>query len=107
MPATSTIRHARVRHDFALRTIHVTSWRDLTPRMRRVTLAGPMEDFTSPGPADHVKVFFPDPQTGVLNAPRIVEGRLERPAGDVHARDYTRSEEHTSELQSRRQLVCR
>lgn len=99
MSASATIRHERVRHDFALRTMHVTSWRDLTPRMRRVTLAGPMDDFTSPGPADHVKVFFPDPETGVLNAPQIVEGRLERPAGEVHARDYTPLVNEAGELE--------
>ncbi|WP_324652169.1 siderophore-interacting protein [Georgenia sp. H159] len=86
---TSTLRHERVRHDLAVRPMTVTAWRDLTPRMRRVTLAGPMGGFTSPGPGDHVKVFFPDPATGVLNAPRVVDGRLERPAGEVVARDYT------------------
>src|SRR5699024_7060168 len=52
-------------------------------------LDGPMDGFASPGPADHVKVFFPDPVTGVLNAPRLVDGMLERPAGEVIARDYT------------------
>lgn len=86
---TSPLRHERVRHDFAVRPMTVTSWRDLTPRMRRVTLTGPLEGFTSPGPGDHVKVFLPDPVSGVLNAPRIVDGRLERPAGEVVARDYT------------------
>ena len=86
---SSTIRQERVRHDFALREMTVTAWRDLTPRIRRVTLAGPMEGFTSLGPGDHVKVFFPNPNTGVLNAPRHVDGRLERPAGEVIARDYT------------------
>lgn len=90
MSTTSpTFRQERVRHVFSARELTVTSWRDLTPRMRRVTLTGPMEGFVSAGPSDHVKVFFPDPQSGLLNAPRIVEGRLERPAGDVIARDYT------------------
>ncbi len=87
--SSATIRQERVRHDFAVREMTVTAWRDLTPRMRRVTLAGPLDGFTSPGPGDHLKVFFPDPDTGVLNAPRIVDGRLERPAGEVIARDYT------------------
>ena len=84
-----TIRQERVRHDFTVREMSVVSWRDLTPRMRRVTLTGPMDGFTSLGAGDHLKVFFPDPATGVLNAPRIVDGRLERPAGEVVARDYT------------------
>lgn len=90
MTATApTFRQDRVRHLFSARTMTVASWRDLTPRMRRVTLAGPMEGFVSEGPGDHVKVFFPDPRTGVLHAPRVVDGRLERPAGEVIARDYT------------------
>ena len=84
-----TFRQERVRHVLGTRTLRVTGWRDLTPRMRRVTLAGPLEDLVSPGPGDHVKVFFPDPLTGVLNAPRIVDGQLVRPAGEVIARDYT------------------
>lgn len=89
MTETAVFTRERVRHDFAVREMTVTAWRDITPRMRRVTLAGPMDGFTSPGPGDHLKVFFPDPATGVLNAPRIVDGMLQRPAGDVIARDYT------------------
>src|SRR5690625_2585718 len=67
----------------------VTAWRALPPRIRRGTLAGPTEGLTRLGPGDHVKVCFPNPNTGVLNAPRRVDGRLERPAGEVIARDYT------------------
>src|SRR5699024_11326711 len=33
--------------------------------------------------------FFPDPQTGELHAPRLVDGMLERPSGPTFARDYT------------------
>ncbi|HLV02989.1 siderophore-interacting protein [uncultured Georgenia sp.] len=87
--SSPSIRQERVRHLFTSREMTVTAWRDITPRIRRLTLAGPMEGFTSLGPGDHVKVFFPDPDTGVLNAPRVVDGRLERPEGQVIARDYT------------------
>lgn len=67
----------------------VTEVRDLGPQMRRISFTGPMDDFVSEGPGDHLKAFFPDPGTGVLNAPRIVDGTLERPAGPVISRDYT------------------
>ena len=81
----------RVRHEFAVRPMTVTRWRDVTPRMRRVTLAGPMDGFASDGPADHVKVFFPHPDTGELHAPRATPGGgIERPQGvELISRDYT------------------
>ncbi|SMF15553.1 NADPH-dependent ferric siderophore reductase [Cellulosimicrobium cellulans J34] len=38
----------------------------------------------APGPDDHVKVFLPDPATGVLHAPTLTaDGALQRPAGVV------------------------
>ena len=58
--------------------------------MRRFTFAGPMDGFSSPGPDDHVKVFFPDPVTGELHAPRLTPTGIERPDGvALIARDYT------------------
>lgn len=63
----------------------------VTPRMQRVTLTGPeLEGFVTLGPADHVKIFFPDPATGVIVAPEIVDGRPRLPEGaEVIVRDYT------------------
>ena len=87
--SSSTIIRERVRHDFGVRTLTVSAVHDLNPRMRRVTFTGPLDGFTSLGPGDHVKAFFPDPTTGVLNAPTIVDGVLQRPTGPVIARDYT------------------
>jgi NADPH-dependent ferric siderophore reductase len=89
--ASRTLVRERVRHDFAVRPMTVTRWRDVTPRMRRVTLAGPMGGFASDGPADHVKVFFPNPATGELHAPRVAPGGgIERPQGvELISRDYT------------------
>lgn len=59
----------------------------------RVTLGGPnFHDFTSSGPADHVRVFFPDPTTGVLIAPRAAgpdEDGIIRPDAPTFARDFT------------------
>lgn len=38
----------------------------------------------APGPDDHVKVFLPDPTTGVLHAPTLTtDGALQRPTGVV------------------------
>ncbi|MFE6233898.1 siderophore-interacting protein [Cellulosimicrobium sp. NPDC057862] len=38
----------------------------------------------APGPDDHVKVFLPDPATGVLHAPTLTtDGALQRPTGVV------------------------
>ena len=76
----------------------VTGWRDLTPRMRRVTLAGPMDGFVSAGPADHVKVFFPDPATGELHAPRMTPSGIERPEAAI-SRDYTPLVNNDGELE--------
>ena len=86
-----TLTRERVRHEFAVRPMTVTGWRDVTPRMRRVTLTGPMEGFVSSGPGDHVKVFFPHPVTGELDAPRVApDGGIERPQGvELISRDYT------------------
>lgn len=48
----------RVRHDTRRRTLTVESVVDITPGMRRVTLAGDdLADFTSLAPDDHIKIF--------------------------------------------------
>ncbi len=59
--------------------------------MVRVTLTGPeLAGFTSAGPADHLKVFFPDPATGILTLPEIGPDGMRRGAeGVVISRDYT------------------
>lgn len=58
----------------------------------RVTLGGPdFRDFESSGPADHVRLFFPDPATGILSAPvPSPDGDgIVRPDGPTINRDYT------------------
>lgn len=87
--STTVFSRQRVRHELGLRAVTVVASRDLGPRLRRVTFDADLTGFVSLAPADHVKVFFPDPQTGELNAPRIVDDALVRPAGPVTARDYT------------------
>jgi NADPH-dependent ferric siderophore reductase len=50
----------RVRHELVRRTLQVARVTPLTDRLTRITLTGPeLEGFAAPGPADHVKLFFP------------------------------------------------
>ena len=52
----------RLRHETRIRVLEVAAVTDLTPRMRRITLSGEqLAGFASPGHADHIKVFFPEP----------------------------------------------
>lgn len=74
----------------ALRELTVISIIDISPQMRRITLAGEqlgtfqaagaaqpaMQCF---GPDDHVRLFFPDPDTGEISLPRQGNGRLHWP----------------------------
>lgn len=84
-----------------LRDLEVLEVRDLAPRMRRISLGGPqLQAFTveagdqpafqSLGADDHIKIFLPDPETGVMALPRQGPGRLFWPE-DPHAlsREYT------------------
>lgn len=51
----------RIRHELARRTLTVLRVTPLTPRITRVTLGGAeLAGFSAPGPADHVKLFFPE-----------------------------------------------
>lgn len=85
-------RPVRVRHPLKLRLAQVARVETISPRMRRITLAGDQLDgFTSAAPDDHVKLFFPVPgqEKPVLPDPDAI-GRGER-AGTVPpiVRDYT------------------
>ena len=52
----------RVRHDLTLRVLTVVRTEQITPHMRRITLAGgDLDGFVSPAHDDHVKLFFPAP----------------------------------------------
>jgi NADPH-dependent ferric siderophore reductase len=81
-----------VRHPLAVRRASVAAVRHVVPSIVRITLEGPeLDGFVSPGPADHVKVFFPDPETGALLLPDVRPEGLSRPAeaGTIISRDYT------------------
>lgn len=86
------IEHGPVeRHDFAIRTLTVSALERIGVSFVRVTLTGDsLAGFTSTGPADHVKVFFADPATGVLTVPEVGPDGIRRPnTGTVITRDYT------------------
>lgn len=86
---TSTIAH-RLR----ARLLHVVATETVGPHMQRVTLGGAQleEDFpvVPMAPDDHVKLMFPDPTTGVISLPEIVDGRpVRRKDSAPLMRDYT------------------
>jgi NADPH-dependent ferric siderophore reductase len=80
-----------VRHPLRLRRLKVSAVRMVTPRMRRVTLAGPeLEGFVSAAPEDHVRLFFPAPGEDEPALPG--ENDLAAATGAnprIVARDYT------------------
>ena len=81
----------RVRHPLRFRTLDVRDVRRITPHLVRVTLGGDdLEGFASPGFDDHVKLFFPDPVTGVLVLPTIgPDGPIWPEGAKPVMRDYT------------------
>lgn len=81
----------RVRHPLRFRQVIVNRVERLTPHLVRITLAGEaLEGFVSLGFDDHVKVFFPDPVTGVLAIPTAgAEGPVWPEGARPTMRDYT------------------
>ncbi|KAF1023354.1 MAG: NADPH-dependent ferric-chelate reductase [Paracidovorax wautersii] len=82
----------RVRHDLRFRRLTVIRSVRRTPSLIQVTVGGPdLAGFASPGFDDHVKLFFPDEQTGQLSLPTLdAEGRIAWSDGPRPvARDYT------------------
>lgn len=83
----------RTIHRFTAREVVVSAVSRPVPAFARVTLSSPeLHDFVSTGPADHAKVFFPHPITGVLEAPTAVgptEDGIVRPDTQTFARDFT------------------
>ena len=82
----------RLRHPLKFRHLQVAQSRQLSPHMIRITLQGPaLHGFLSPGFDDHVKLFFPDPDTGHLSLPTAgpdgPQFAVDRPR--PVARDYT------------------
>lgn len=81
------------RNRFTARRATVLRVQRVAPPIVRVTVSGPeFGDFTSAGPADHVRVFFPDAATGELVAPTPApagEDGIVRPDRATISRDFT------------------
>ncbi|AXC49539.1 siderophore-interacting protein [Paracoccus suum] len=89
------------RFPISLRELEVLDVEDISPRLRRVTLGGPQmgaferqghpqPPLQSLGPDDHVKLFFPDPDTGILSLPDQLSDHLHWPQDPpAVSREYT------------------
>lgn len=76
--------------DILIRELDVLRRRQVTPRMMRVTLGGPnLTGFESHQCDEHVKLVFPDPDTGVTRAPRQDGDHLDWPTPFPPTREYT------------------
>ncbi|WP_265522283.1 siderophore-interacting protein [Oerskovia flava] len=86
--------------DLLPRRVRVHAVAETSAALRRITFRGAadagsgadgdaagattLSALRSPGPDDHVRVFLPDPATGILHPPRLTaDGALQRPAGQV------------------------
>jgi NADPH-dependent ferric siderophore reductase len=81
----------RIRHPLRFRLLEVVAVQPLSAHLTRITLAGDdLEGFVSAGFDDHVKLFFPDPHSGVLALPQAgPEGPVWPEGARPVMRDYT------------------
>lgn len=80
------------RHRFTARTVTVTAVTQVENFIRVSLQSAELHDWASTGPSDHARIFFPDPDTGVLNAPAPAEPDADgivRPDLPMHGRDFT------------------
>lgn len=94
-------QHRMIVHPLVLRQVHVTRVRDVTTRMRRITLGGEqlgpfhrdgldLPGFASPGFDDHIKLIFASDGDVHAVLPTQVENGIEwAPSHTRQARDYT------------------
>ncbi len=89
--AERDLQPQRVRHPLRFRMLEVVAVDRISPYLTRVTLGGSeLEGFVSSGFDDHVKLFFPDPDTGIFNLPEVVpEGPVWGEGARPVMRDYT------------------
>jgi len=93
-PAETALFHReRRRNRFTAREATVVAVDAPTEEYVRVTVTGPdFADFSSTGPGDHTRVFFPDPVSGTLVAPTATgpgEEGVVRPDEATFGRDFT------------------
>ena len=66
----------RVRHEPRRRTLTIKQVEKIAAHMIRVTLTGDLNDFTSLGFDDHIKLFFPDGTMNADGAPNALSSRF-------------------------------
>jgi NADPH-dependent ferric siderophore reductase len=90
MTSPAVFERVRIRHPLTIRRAKVARVARVAGPMLRVTLTGPeLAGFAAPGPADHVKLFFPD-EAGHLALPQATGAGIAPPErGRPIARDYT------------------
>ncbi|PIJ50323.1 hypothetical protein BL250_13785 [Erwinia sp. OLTSP20] len=81
----------RVRNELAFRQITLEKKVRLASAFYRLTFSGEaLSGFTSRGFDDHIKLFFPDPQSGTLLVPSVSDDGIISPEGPRPVmRDYT------------------
>jgi FAD-binding 9 siderophore-interacting domain protein len=92
LPPPEALRPERVRNELRFRRLQVRRTESLSPAFVRISLDGEaLAGFASRGFDDHMKLFFPDPDTGELLLPTLDErGMPVRVEGQRYvARDYT------------------
>ncbi|MCO5114725.1 MAG: siderophore-interacting protein [Bdellovibrionaceae bacterium] len=94
MEQVSTLNTAitRLKHDVKIRKLTVTQIMPLSPLFTKITFfSEDLKDFVTASPDDHVKVFFPDPETGHYSIPRLGPEGLQTEEGQPEPlmRDYT------------------
>ncbi|KAA1425267.1 siderophore-interacting protein [Mumia zhuanghuii] len=82
---------AAVDHPLGIREVEVLRRERLTPRMVRLVLGGDLEGsgWTARTPDEHVKLVFPDPDTGVTRHPVLDGDHLDWPKPFPPTREYT------------------
>ena len=90
MNVTHTQTIHRVMHEIKRRKLEVLRVVDLTPRMRRITVAGPeLAGFISLGSDDHVKLFFPQNEQELAVLETLELGAGKKTDAMPPMRDYT------------------
>lgn len=91
MPSsTQAPRAYQARYPIKIRELDVLHRRQITPRMTRITLGGPnLDGFESHAPDEHVKLVFPDPDSGVTRNPTQDGDHLDWPHPLPPNRSYT------------------
>lgn len=81
----------RVRNELRFRQLTVTAKTRVADSFWRIDFNGEdLAGFISPGFDDHIKVFFPDARSGILNLPEVTEdGVVWKEGARPVSRDYT------------------